>query len=166
MSHTCVCGNATIVGNDKRAGETHRHGWTEDGATFTVEEVPSSTMPKLIGEHFHDTWGCTGNEAVLAREILRQSELIESLQIRARQNLDQHRASYRDVLDELASACKEKTDVESENLKLTDRLNALTARIEEALDLLIHETEGSRRVEQTYRMLEKVMMDNTKGEGK
>lgn len=108
-----------------------RHEWTEDGATFAVEDISGNVC--LEGEQFRGGT-ITSNEAVLAREVLF-----------------------------LASELK-RDDVTM--VRLTDRLNALTARIEEALDLLIHETEGSRRVEQSYRMLEKAMMGNTTGGAK
>jgi hypothetical protein len=116
-----------------------QHTWTEDGAAFTVENVCGNVC--LDGERFRGGT-ITSNEAVLARELLRV-------------------ASNRDLqLRRLGHDYDLINSQELEIVQLTNRVNALTARIEEALDLLIHETDSSRRVEQAYRMLEKVMMDN------
>lgn len=125
----------------QREAEPRRHEWTEDGVTFAVEEDPSTELPKLIGERFH---GGTWTEVPLAREILRQEERIDAhQQVVALQGSELHKS-------------------EAEIGRLTDRVNALTVRIEETLDLLIGEVDGSRKVEQAYRLLEKVVMDGTK----
>lgn len=95
--------------------------------------IDNPHTPHLIGERF--TGGMvTSNEAVLAREVLRL------------------RAMETETLNQ----------AEQITQRLIDSVNALERRIEEALDLLIHETERSRRVEQAYRLLEKMMMDGTK----
>lgn len=133
-----------MVAEKSEAPPARQHTWIEDGSTFTVEEDPHSDLPKLIGERFH---GGTWTEGPLAREVLRLSGSLE------------------DASEEVHLQIKENSRLADENLRFTDRVNALTARIEEALDLLIHETEGSRRVERAYRMLEAALLNTTNTTG-
>lgn len=151
MSHTCDCGYV-IPDNDQASG---RYEWAEDGATFAVENISGNVC--LEGEQFRGGT-TTSNEAVLAREVLRLAEQ-NSLLLRNLSDMADNRAAEHGLSQQLSLDLEQ---AESENVQLTNRVNALTARIEEALDLLIHETDSSRRVEQVYRMLEKVMMDGTK----
>lgn len=56
----------------------------------------------------------------------------------------------------------EATELTSENDRLTDRVNALTAQIEKALDLMLSGTESSHKIAEAYRKLEKVLLEKVK----
>lgn len=154
----------------KETEVTREYEWIEDGATFSVTEYSDNVH--LSGTRFAGGT-ITSNEAVLAREILSQQDKIDTLLALIQQNTALSRASYKDVLEELAKTSRETSklddlaksryhdlaQLEADNLRLTDRVNALTARIEEALDLILYKTEEGGKIEEAYRKLETALLN-------
>jgi hypothetical protein len=144
-------------------GSTLKHEWREDNTNFVLEQPDpdDSSNLKLFGVRVPHTH-LSGVELVLGREILRQSGRIGILQ-RSLSDTLKNRDAVRGIKDELSHDLGRE---EAQNIKLTDCINYLECRIEEALELMIHETEGSRRVESAYRILERALLTRTIGDKK
>jgi len=127
-------------------GSTLKHEWREDSTNFVLEQPDpdDGSNLKLYGVKVPHTH-LSGVELVLGREILRLSDQVDE-ELQGQVDISQGAGRMAD--------------------KLTDRINYLECRIEEALELMIHETEGSRRVESAYRILERALLTRTIGDKK